>query len=187
MWSASNLVQVDHAGESAHVNFKVTRMDRRKRVDRSTRTIAASAHRIYRALTSQAAVQAWLPPAGVRGTVDAFDPRPGGAFRMTLTFDDPGETGSRKSSRTSDVIVGEFVELIPDRLVRQRFTFQSEDPAFAGAMLMTWTLAVLPGGVEVAVAAEDVPEGISPRDHEVGMASSLANLAKYVEQQEWTR
>jgi len=154
-----------------------------KRVDRSSRTIAAPPGRIYRALTSREAVQTWLPPAGARGTVEAFEPRPGGAIRMTLIFDDPGDTGSRKSSVDTDVVVGEFVELIPDRLVRQRFTFQSSDPSFAGAMLMTWTLRALPDGVEVSVAAEDIPEGIGQRDHEVGMASSLANLAEYVEQQ----
>jgi uncharacterized protein YndB with AHSA1/START domain len=154
-----------------------------KRVDRSTRTISASPSRIYRALTNQEAIQTWLPPTGARGTVEVFEPRPGGAFRMTLIFDDPGETGRRKSSTNTDVVAGEFVELMPDRLVRQRFTFQSEDPAFAGAMLMTWVLVATPDGTEVSVAAEDVPEGISPRDHEVGMASSLANLAKYVERQ----
>jgi len=158
-------------------------MDRPKRVDRASRRIAASPGRIYRALIDRAAVQTWLPPAGARGIVEAFEPRPGGAFRMTLIFDDPGQSGSRKTSANTDVVAGEFVELIPDRLVRQRFTFQPEDPAFAGAMLMTWTLAALPNGVEVSVRAEDVPPGISPHDHEVGMASSLANLARYVEQQ----
>ena len=102
---------------------------------------------------------------------------------MTLIFDDPGKTGSRKSSINTDVVTGEFDELIPNSRVRQRFTFQSEDPAFAGTMLMTWTLSATPDGVDVSVAAEDVPEGISSHDHEVGMASSLANLAAYVEQQ----
>ena len=154
-----------------------------KRVDRSNRRIAASPSRVYRALTSREAVQTWLPPVGARATVEAFDPRPGGAIRMTLIFDDPGKTGSRKSSINTDVVTGEFDELIPNSRVRQRFTFQSEDPAFAGTMLMTWTLSATADGVDVSVAAEDVPEGISSHDHEVGMASSLANLAAYVEQQ----
>lgn len=148
-----------------------------RRTDRSARVIAASAGRIYRALTTREAVQAWLPPAGARGIVEAFDPRPGGEFRMTLVFDDTGESRHAKSSANTDVVVGEFVELVPERLVRQRFSFRSEDPAFAGSMLMTWTLTTLPHGVEVSVAAEEVPPGIGPQDHEAGMASSLANLA----------
>ena len=152
------------------------------RVDRASLRIAASASGIYRALTDREAVQIWLPPAGAQGLIDAFDPRPGGAFRMTLVFEGPGKTGSRKSSANTDVVDGEFVELVPDRLVRQRFVFQSKYPEFGGEMSMTWTLNRQPEGVEVTVTAENVPVGISRHDHEVGMASSLANLARYVEQ-----
>ncbi len=143
--------------------------------------MAAPAERIYQALTSRDAVQSWLPPAGARGIVHEFEPRPGGAFRLTLVFDTAGETGARKSSSNTDVVNGEFLDLVPNQRVRQSFTFSSEDPAFAGAMVMTWTLTPTIGGTRVAVAAENVPVGISPHDHQVGMASSLANLARYVE------
>ena len=142
--------------------------------------IAAPADRIYRALTDRDAVQAWLPPEGAKGIVHAFDPRPGGAFRMTLVFDTPGET-TAKSSENTDVVEGEFLDLVPNERIRQRFTFQSEDPAFAGAMDMTWTLIPTSRGAQVAVVAENVPAGITPQDHEAGLMSSLANLAKYVE------
>ena len=101
---------------------------------------------------------------------------------MTLFFSDPGDTGSRKSSRDTDVVNGQFLEVVPDQLIRQCFTFQSEDSAFAGAMLMTWTLTPVADGTEVSVAAENVPAGIKPADHEAGMASSLDNLARHVEQ-----
>lgn len=151
------------------------------RVDRASRAIAAPAERIYQALTSRDAVQTWLPPAGARGIVQEFEPRVGGAFRMTLVFDTPGETGARKSSSNTDVVNGVFLEIVSNQRVRQRFTFSSEDPAFAGAMVMTWTLTPAMGGTHVTVTAENVPVGISPRDHEAGMASSLANLARYVE------
>lgn len=110
-----------------------------------------------------------------------FEPRPGGPFRMTLVFETPGETGARKSSSNTDEVIGEFLDLVPNQLVRQRFTFISDDPAFAGAMVMTWLLAVVDGGTEVNVSAENVPPGIDPRDHQRGMQSSLANLASYVE------
>ncbi len=151
------------------------------RVDRASRELAAPAERIYQALTSRDAVQTWLPPAGARGIVHEFEPRVGGVFRMTLVFDTPGETGARKTSSDTDVVNGEFMDLVANRQVRQRFTFSSEDPAFAGAMVMTWTLTPVVGGTQVTVAAENVRVGISPHDHEVGMASSLANLARYVE------
>ncbi|MEW5687484.1 MAG: SRPBCC domain-containing protein [Pseudomonadota bacterium] len=150
------------------------------RIDRASRRIKAPADRIYRALTDREAVQSWLPPAGARGEIEAFDPTPGGAFRMTLVFDTAGDTGRRKSSANTDVVDGEFLRLVPERLVQQRFTFRSADPAFAGAMVMTWSLTAVNGATEVEVSAEGVPPGISPDDHTRGMASSLENLAHYV-------
>lgn len=151
------------------------------RVDRASRQLMAPPEAVYLALTNREAVQAWLPPAGARGVIHAFEPRPGGPFRMTLVFDTPGETGTRKSSENEDVVEGEFRELIPGRLVQQTFTFASDDPSFAGVMLMTWRLIPAEGGTEVEVTAEHVPQGISPADHRQGMESSLANLAKFVE------
>ncbi len=59
--------------------------------------------------------------------------------------------------------------------------FESDDPAFAGTMTMTWQLTPLVSGTEVSIAASGVPTGISPIDHATGMQSSLANLAAYVE------
>jgi len=79
------------------------------------------------------------------------------------------------------VVDGEFLELVPNELVRQRFTFRSEDPSFAGAMFMTWRLTQTAVGTQVDLAAENVPAGISLHDHELGMASSLRNLAEHVE------
>ncbi len=46
---------------------------------------------------------------------------------------------------------------------------------------MTWSLAPVRGGTEVTIACEDVPAGISPEDHAVGLASTLANLAALME------
>lgn len=150
------------------------------RIDRASRRISAPAERIYQALTDRDAVQSWLPPAGAHGVIEAFDPRPGGAFRMTLVFETPGDTGRRKSSANTDVVDGVFLRLIPDVLVEQRFTFQSDDPAFVGAMVMTWTLTAVAGATQVDITAEGVPPGIRPEDHQQGMASSLENLARHV-------
>jgi hypothetical protein len=48
-------------------------------------------------------------------------------------------------------------------------------------MTMTWQLSAVAEGTRVEVRAEDVPTGISAEDHAAGMASSLANLAEYLE------
>ena len=100
---------------------------------------------------------------------------------MTLLFPDPGGDTKHKSSDNSDVVDGRFVELVAPRLIIQQFTFVSSNPEFAGTMKMTWSLDQSDGGTLVSLAAEDVPPGISPGDHQAGMASSLANLAAYLE------
>lgn len=148
------------------------------RVDRASRVIAAPAATIYAALTDARMVVNWLPPAGATGTVEAFDPVPGGVFRMTLKFAS-GEGG--KTTADTDTVSGRFVDLEPDELVVQEFDFVSDDPDFAGTMRMTWGLAWCAEGTEVTVVAENVPSGISKEAHVEGMASSLANLAAYLE------
>lgn len=52
--------------------------------------------------------------------------------------------------------------------------------AFAGTMRMTWSFEPHPDGTLVAIACENVPSGIRPEDHDVGLRSSLDNLAAYM-------
>lgn len=126
------------------------------------------------------ALERWLPPEGMAGRIGRFDPRPGGRFRMELTYlDAAGSPG--KTSSSQDVTEVEIAALQPDARVVWRIDFASDDPAFAGTMTMTWALAEVEGGTEVSVRADDVPPAISASDHEAGIASSLANLAAYVE------
>lgn len=154
--------------------------DKSKRTDTASRNIQVPPQAIYRAYMDPKALVAWLPPKGMEGRIDAFEARVGGIYRMTLTYigsDHP--TG--KSSENADVAQGEFLELVPDKRIVQRIVFDSEDPAFAGAMIMTWHLDEVPGGTEVTIVCENVPEGIRQEDHEAGMSSTLANLAAFLE------
>jgi hypothetical protein len=48
-------------------------------------------------------------------------------------------------------------------------------------MTMTWEVTAVDAGTRVDIVAEDVPDGISREDHAAGLASSLTNLAAYVE------
>ena len=61
-------------------------------------------------------------------------------------------------------------------------TFESDRPEFAGEMTITWTFDGANGGTDVTVTCEHVPEGIRPEDHAEGLASSLANLARFTEE-----
>ncbi|USY22564.1 SRPBCC family protein [Nocardiopsis exhalans] len=150
------------------------------RVDRAERVVAAPPAAVYRAMTDPGALEAWLPPEGMTGRIERFDPWPGGGFRMVLTYLDPG-TGQGKTTESTDVTEVGFVELLPDERIVQRVDFASEDPDFSGTMTMTWRLAPVDGGTRVSVEATGVPQGITPGDHAAGLGSSLANLAAHVE------
>jgi hypothetical protein len=48
-------------------------------------------------------------------------------------------------------------------------------------MTMVWQVTAVDAGTRVDIRADDVPAGISAEDHAVGLGSSLANLAAYLE------
>lgn len=150
------------------------------RTDRAGRVIAASPTTVYDALLDRESVEAWLPPEGMRGRIEKWDPRPGGGFRMVLTYLDPGDSPGKSSAATDVVDVG-FADLVPVERVVQQAVFEADDPSYAGTMTMTWQLTAIGDGTEVTVTATDVPPGIDQADHEAGIASSLANLASYLE------
>jgi uncharacterized protein YndB with AHSA1/START domain len=149
------------------------------RTDTASRVIKAPLTRVFAALTDPEALAEWLPPSGMAGRFEHFDTRPGGSYRMTLTYTDPPSQGG-KTDADSDVVEGRFVEIEPDDRVVQAVDFASDDPSFTGTMTMTWTVTRVDGGTRVELRADDVPPGISAKDHEDGMNSSLAKLAAYI-------
>jgi uncharacterized protein YndB with AHSA1/START domain len=142
--------------------------------------IAAPLERVYAALVDPDALIAWLPPEGMSGRFERFDARPGGSYRMVLTYADAsGAPG--KATADSDIVEGRFLDVVPGARVVQAVDFVSDDPAYAGTMTMTWEVTAVDAGARVEIRADDVPDGISAEDHAAGLASSLANLAAYLE------
>lgn len=152
-----------------------------KRVDSASRIVAAPPSAVYRAFVVPEALAEWLPPKGMTGKVHTFEPREGGTYRMTLTYEDSGSVATGKSTDNTDVVEGRFLELVPNERIVQSALFESDDPAFAGTMTITWRLKAVPAGTEVTVLCENVPEGIRPEDHDAGLTSTLENLAAFVE------
>ena len=150
------------------------------RTDRSSRVIDAPAARVFNALLDREALEAWLPPAGMTARFERFDARPGGSYRLVLTYVDPTDSPG-KTSADSDTVEARFVDVVRNERVVQAIDFVADDPALAGTMTMTWALETVDGGTRVEITAHDVPDGISADDHAAGMTSSLDNLASYVE------
>lgn len=153
-------------------------MTNSERVDFASRCIVAPPTAIYRAFSESSAIVQWMAPAGMTASMLAFDFREGGLYRMRLTY---GEPGHGKTTVDADEFSARWVRLIDGKCIEQAITFDSADPLFAGVMRMIWTFQPVAEGTLVTVRCEDVPEGIRPEDHEVGLNSTLANLAAFLE------
>ncbi|WP_167510876.1 SRPBCC family protein [Corallococcus interemptor] len=136
---------------------------------------------VYRALLDARAVQTWMVPEGMTSQVHVFEPREGGAFRISLTYDALTETG--KTTAHTDTHHGRFVKLVPDEQVIETTEFETANPSLQGEMRITFTLSdAQDGGTDLDAVHEGLPPGVPPEDNELGWKMSLAKLAKYVEQ-----
>lgn len=147
------------------------------RTDKAERLILTPVARVFSALMDPEQLVQWLPPNDMTGTIAEFDPREGGAFRITLRYSKPGQG---KSTSDSDVIEAKFGAIVRDRLVEWLVTFASPDAAFAGEMRMEWHLVERAGATLVSIVARNVPKGISASDHADGLNASLHNLERFL-------
>ncbi|WP_066196514.1 SRPBCC domain-containing protein [Gracilibacillus phocaeensis] len=153
---------------------------RNRRTDSASRVIHSSIQTIYQAFLNPEALISWLPPQGMTGTIGKFDPVEGGFFNITLTYEEATSIHG-KSSENTDAIQGKFLELVPNKRIVQAILFASDDPAFSGEMIQSWVLEPVSNGTKVTVVCENVPEGVTKEDHDVGLNSTLENLATFTE------
>jgi uncharacterized protein YndB with AHSA1/START domain len=142
--------------------------------------IAARTEQVFAALVDRKALAAWLPPEGTTAKFERFDPRPGGSYRLVLSYREPS-SGRGKATPDADIVEARYLDIVPGVRVVQAVDFESDDPAFAGTMTMTWDVTTVDDGTRVDITADAVPDGIAAEDHAAGLASSLANLAAYLE------
>lgn len=137
---------------------------------------------VYRALLDADAIAKWRVPVGMSSHVHEFDPREGGRFRVSLTYDLPVGTG--KSGPHTDTFHGHFMKLVPNEQVVEVLEFESADPALRSVMTMTTTLTDVDGGTDVLIVHEGIPDDVPVADSETGTRMALANLAQLVEARE---
>jgi uncharacterized protein YndB with AHSA1/START domain len=151
------------------------------RTHSASRVINASPTAIYRAFLDPEAVATWRPPKGMTAQILAFEAREGGTYRMAFVYSNAHHALPGKTSEHVDAFCGRFIELVANVRIIERVRFETDDPDLAGVMTITTTLVPAADGTRITIRCENVPAAISESDHLAGMASTLDNLASFVE------
>ncbi len=139
---------------------------------------------VYGLLVDGDAVAAWMMPDGIAVEVHRFEAVEGGSFSLTLTYDDPADTGQHDAGtvrQQHDAYFGTFRALIPDEQVVEVLEFVTEKPDMTGAQTVTFTLTDADGGTHLEVLHEGVPPGLTPTENEIGWRLALTKLVALAE------
>ena len=134
------------------------------------RVMRTTPEKIYRAFLDADAQAKWLPPYGFTCKVHQFEPRTGGAFRMSFTNFTTGQSHS---------FGGSFVELVEHELIR--YTDRFDDPNLPGEIKVTIRLRKVMVGTELEISQENLPDVIPVEACYLGWQESLMQLATLVE------
>ena len=134
------------------------------------RVIQASPEKIYRAFLTPEAMAKWLPPNGYTACFQHLEPRVGSTFRASFT---------NFTTQQSHSFGGEYIELIPNQLIR--YTDKFEDPNLPGTMSVTVTLKAVSCGTDLTIVQAGIPEMIPVEMCYLGWQESLSALKRLVE------
>jgi uncharacterized protein YndB with AHSA1/START domain len=134
------------------------------------RVVKAAPPKVYRAFTDPVALASWIPPYGFTCTVESFDLRVGGKYRMSFTNFTTGK---------SHAWSGTYTELVPNEYIKNVETF--DDPNLPGEMTTAVTLKAVSCGTELMITQEGIPSVIPVEMCYLGWQESLERLMKLVE------
>ena len=134
------------------------------------RVLRAKPERVYRAFLEADAMAKWLPPYGFTCTVQHLEAAVGGSFKMSFR---------NFSSGNSHSFGGEYLELVPNKLIR--YTDRFDDPHLPGVLEVTVNLEPVMCGTDLSVVQSGIPDAIPLEMCYLGWQESLAQLATLVE------
>lgn len=134
------------------------------------RVLKAPVSRVYKAFSNAEAKANWLPPFGFTCTVQSFDFKVGGTYKMSFTsFTNDGKhswSGTFTTIKTNELIV-----------YKDKF----DDPNMPGEMTVTIQFKEVMCGTELTIKQEGIPDMIPPEMCYLGWQESLVKLAQLVE------
>jgi len=134
------------------------------------RVLKTSPEKVYRAFTDADAWCRFLPPHGFLGSIDKFEPKVGGRFHMSFR---------NFTTNQAHSFGGAFLELVPNRKLSYSDVF--DDTNLPGEMKTTIELAEVPGGTDVKIVQEGVPDIIPESMCYLGWQDTLTQLRDLVE------
>lgn len=134
------------------------------------RVLKAPPAKVYRAFLDADALCRWLPPYGFLCSVEHFDAKVGGSFRMAFKNYTTGHAHS---------FGGEFLELELNR--KLVYTDRFDDPNLPGEIKVTVELTEVFCGTDLKIVQVGVPEAIPEAGCYLGWQESLLQLANLVE------
>lgn len=134
------------------------------------RVLKTSPEKLFRAFTDPNALASWLPPYGFVCTVQEFNAKVGGTYKMSFhNF----STGNGHS------FGGKYLEVKPNEFLKYNDKF--DDPNLPGEMTTSVWLKKTSVGTELKILQEDIPSVIPVEMCYLGWQESLEKLAKLVE------
>lgn len=147
----------------------------------NSRIIHAKVEKVFEAFSNAHALEAWLAPSDMVGKVHNFNFRAGGGYTMSLFYPETEVNFKGKTADKEDRFSSRYIDIIPNKKIVEAVNFESDDPNFAGEMIMEVTFTPHQERTEVTFHFKNIPKGIRPEDNEAGTISTLEKLAKYVE------
>jgi len=134
------------------------------------RVLKATPEKVYRAFTESLAMSSWLPPYGYLCSIQQFEAKTGGTYKMSFTNFSTGHSHS---------FGGKFLEIKPNEYLR--YTDQFDDPNLPGEMITTVWLKKGMAGTDLKITQEGIPEAIPAEMCYLGWQESLDKLMRLVE------
>ena len=134
------------------------------------KVLKATPEKVYRAFTDPTAMASWLPPYGFLCTVQEFNVKPGGMYKMSFHNFSTGHSHS---------FGGEWLEIKPNEFLKYSDKF--DDPNMPGEMITSVWLKKVSVGTELTVTQEGIPAMIPVEMCYLGWQESLDKLTKLVE------
>jgi len=134
------------------------------------RVLKASPEKVFRAFSDPIALSSWIPPYGFLCTVQQFEFKVGGNYKMTFTNYTTGNGHS---------FGGSYLEIKPNEFLK--YTDKFDNPNLPGEMITTVSFSKVSCGTELKIVQEGIPSMIPAEMCYLGWQESLDKLIKLVE------